>query len=103
MNLELGRGGALMGFLLLLWRWSAQEQKQVGREQVNLVIRSGLVAVTLEPLLWAEIFSIDVARTSDNLLISERVASPILEKGAAGAWLRIAWVNSLISLMAFSS
>ena len=48
-------------------------------------------------------FSIDVVRTSDNLLIAERVASPILEKGAAGAGLRIAWVNSLIALMALSS
>ena len=28
-------------------------------------------------------FSIDVVRTSDNLLIAERVASHILEKGAA--------------------
>ena len=48
-------------------------------------------------------YSIDVVRTSDNFLISERVASPILEKGAAGAGLKIAWFNSLIALMAFSS
>ena len=48
-------------------------------------------------------FSIDVVRTSDNFLIAERVASPLLEKGAAGAGLRIAWVNSLIALMALSS
>ena len=41
-------------------------------------------------------FSIDVVRTSDNFLVAERVASPILEKGAAGAGLRIAWVNYLI-------
>ena len=47
--------GALMGFLLLLWRWSAQEKKQAGQEQLNLVIRSGLVELTLEPLLRAEI------------------------------------------------
>ena len=48
-------------------------------------------------------FSIDVVRTSDNLLIAERVASTILEKGATGAGLRIAWVNYLIALMALSS
>ena len=48
-------------------------------------------------------FSIDIVRTSDNLLIAERVASPILEKGASGAGLRIAWVNYLIALMALSS
>ena len=48
-------------------------------------------------------FSIDVVRTSDNLLIYERVASPILEKGAAGEGLRIAWVNSLIALMVLYS
>ena len=48
-------------------------------------------------------FSIDVVRTSDNLLIAERVASPILEKGAAGLGLRIAWVSSLIEIMALSS
>ena len=47
--------------------------------------------------------SIDVVRTSDNLLIAERVASLILEKVTAGAGLRIAWVNSLIALMAFYS
>ena len=47
-------------------------------------------------------FSIDVVRTSDNLLIDERVASSILEKVAAGEWLSIVWVNSLIVLMAFS-
>ena len=51
----LGHGSALMGFLLPLWRWSVQEQKQAGQEQENLVIRFELVAVTLEPLLWAEI------------------------------------------------
>ena len=59
--------------------------------------------MTLEPLLWAEIFSIDVLRTSDNFLIGESVVSPILEKGAAGAGLRIAWVKFLIALMALSS
>ena len=48
-------------------------------------------------------FSIDVVRTSDNFLIAERVASPILEKCAAGAGLRIAWINYLIALIAFSS
>ena len=48
-------------------------------------------------------FSIDVVITSDNFLIAERVASPILEKGAEGAGLRIAWVNYLIALMALSS
>ena len=47
--------------------------------------------------------SIDVVRTSDNLLIAGRFASPILEKGAAGAGLRIAWVNYLIALMALYS
>ena len=48
-------------------------------------------------------FSIDVVRTSDIFLIAERVASPILEKGATGAGLRIAWVNSLIAMMTLSS
>ena len=48
-------------------------------------------------------FSIDVVRTSDNLLIDERVPSPILEKGAAGADFRRAWVNYLIALVALSS
>ena len=46
-------------------------------------------------------FSIDVERTSDNFQIVERVASPILEKGAAGSGLRIAWVNYLIAMMSF--
>ena len=48
-------------------------------------------------------FSIDFVRTSDNFLIAERVASHILEKGAAGAGLMIAWVKSLIAMMALSS
>ena len=56
LGLGMGHGGALMGFLLLLLRCSKQEQKQAGQEQVNLVMLSGLVAVTLEPLLWAEIY-----------------------------------------------
>ena len=47
--------------------------------------------------------SIDVVRNSDNFMIYERVASPILEKVASGAGLRIAWVNSLIALMTLSS
>ena len=38
-------------------------------------------------------FSIDVVRTSDYLLNAERFASPILEKGASGSGLRIAWEN----------
>ena len=48
-------------------------------------------------------FSIDIVRTSDNFLIAERFASPILEKVAAGAGFRIALVNYFIALMAFSS
>ena len=55
MGLGLGHDGALMGFLLQFWIWSAQGQKQASQDQVNVVIRSELVAVTLKPLLWAEI------------------------------------------------
>ena len=55
LGLGLGQGGALVVFLLPLWRWNVQGHKQASQEQVNLVIRFGLVAVTLESLLWAEI------------------------------------------------
>ena len=48
-------------------------------------------------------FLINVVRTSDKLLIAERVASTILEKSTAGAGLKIAWVNDLIAMMALSS
>ena len=102
MGLGLGHGGAIMGFFNTL------EMERVGTDTGwlgagkfgNTVWNGGSDFGTVA--LGGNL-SIDVVRTFDNLLIAERVASPILEKGAAGAGLRIAWVNYLIALMALSS
>ena len=68
MGLGLVHGGTLMGFLFPPCRWSAQGQKQAVQEQVNLVILSGLVAVTLEQLLWAEISQSNGSKVTANSL-----------------------------------